>query len=237
MFTKKPLNCPITDNKESKLIYVFKKPPFGETKFKIKGSKVYLRELWQFLPSKHLISVNHMNIDTSYEGSYVEATYQNNEKLKSTFKKIISLPNNKSDNKGRVKIIKSFASNWFKLDEKPYLLDIGSGLGVFPYEIEKLGWKCLSIDPDKNSVKHIKEIGINANNFNNIIGKESDYNSEKIKEIFQGTDNDFSVAVCLNAAAGLIVADKTNSFKEGYAQLRQHILSGKVADHLSKLVK
>ena len=82
-----------------------------------------------------------------------------------------------------------------------------------------------------------KEMGIKANNFNNIIGKEPDYNSEKIKEVFQGKDNDFSIAICLNAAAGLIVSDKIKSFKEGYEQLRKHILSGKVENHLSKLVK
>ena len=82
-----------------------------------------------------------------------------------------------------------------------------------------------------------KEMEINANNFNNIVGKEPDYNAEKIKEVFQGKDNDFSIAICLNAAAGLIVSDKIKSFKEGYEQLRKHILSGKVENHLSKLVK
>ena len=56
-----------------------------------------------------------------------------------------------------------------------------------------------------------------------------------MREIFQGKDNDFSIAVCLNAAAGLIVADKSNSFKEGYVKLRDHILSGKVMAHISKL--
>ena len=50
-----------------------------------------------------------------------------------------------------------------------------------------------------------------------------------------GKDNDFSIAICLNAAAGLIVSDKIKSFKEGYDQLRKYILSGKVENHLSKL--
>ena len=58
-----------------------------------------------------------------------------------------------------------------------------------------------------------------------------------MKEIFQGKDNDFSVAVCLNAAAGLLVAEKSNSFKEGYEKLRKHILAGKVINHISKLIK
>ena len=87
----------------------------------------------------------------------------------------------------------------------------------------------------KETILNPNELGIKAGKFENIIGKGPDYNSEKIREIFQGKDNDFSIAVCLNAAAGLIVADKASSFKEGYIKLRDHILSGKVMAHISKL--
>ena len=87
----------------------------------------------------------------------------------------------------------------------------------------------------KETILNPNELGVKAGNFENIIGKGPDYNSEKMNEIFQGKDNDFSIAVCLNAAAGLIVADKSNSFKEGYIKLRDHILSGKVMAHISKL--
>ena len=87
----------------------------------------------------------------------------------------------------------------------------------------------------KETILNPNELGIKAGKFENIIGKGPDYNSEKMNEIFQGKDNDFSIAVCLNAAAGLIVADKSSSFKEGYIKLRDHILSGKVMAHISKL--
>ena len=80
------------------------------------------------------------------------------------------------------------------------------------------------------------ELGIKVNNFEKIIGKESDYNSEKIKEIFKGIDNDFSVAVSLNAAAGLIVSDKSKNIKEAYSLMREHILSGKAFEHLTKII-
>ena len=89
----------------------------------------------------------------------------------------------------------------------------------------------------KERVLNTKDLNIKANNFGNIIGKDPEYNAKKIKEIFQGEDNDFSIAVCLNAAAGLIVADKTTSFKDGYEKLRKHILSGKVTNHILKLNK
>ena len=80
-------------------------------------------------------------------------------------------------------------------------------------------------------------MGIKAGNLSNIIGKDPDYNSMKMKEVFKGEDNDFSTAICLNAAAGLVVADKTNSFKSGYEELKKHILSGKVTNHISNLTK
>ncbi|MBO6488108.1 MAG: anthranilate phosphoribosyltransferase [Pelagibacteraceae bacterium] len=82
-----------------------------------------------------------------------------------------------------------------------------------------------------------KDLNIKASGFENIVGKDPGYNAEKMKEIFQGKDNDFSIAVCLNAAAGLLVAEKSNSFEEGYEELRKHILSGKVINHISKLMK
>ena len=81
------------------------------------------------------------------------------------------------------------------------------------------------------------DLNIKVNDFNHIIGKDPIYNAEKIKEIFKGKDTDFSIAVCLNAAAGLLVAEKSNNFYEAYQKLRKHILSGKVINHISKLMK
>ena len=81
------------------------------------------------------------------------------------------------------------------------------------------------------------DLNIKVKGFENIIGGEPTYNAEQIRKIFEGKDNDFSIAVCLNAAAGLIVADKSNNFKEGYQKLRKHILSGKVIDHILNLSK
>ena len=89
----------------------------------------------------------------------------------------------------------------------------------------------------------IKEFSINPNDLNiklskfeNILGKDPEYNSEKIKEIFKGKDNEFSVAVSLNAAAGLIVSEKEKNFSEAYKLARNHILSGKVYEHLVRII-
>ena len=48
-------------------------------------------------------------------------------------------------------------------------------------------------------------------------------------------DNDFSKAVCLNAAAGLIVGEKFSDFSEAYNYAREFILSGKTFLHLEKI--
>ena len=84
-----------------------------------------------------------------------------------------------------------------------------------------------SIDP--------KNLNINPDKFENLIGKDSKFNSEMIIKIFQGEDNDFSKAVCLNAAAGLIVSEKYHDFNEAFKNSRKHVLSGKAIDYLKKI--
>ena len=78
-------------------------------------------------------------------------------------------------------------------------------------------------------------IGVNAEKFENLIGNDAKFNADKMIEIFKGKDNDFSKAVCLNAAAGLIVAEKFIDFKEAYNHARQFILSGKTFLHLEQI--
>ena len=78
-------------------------------------------------------------------------------------------------------------------------------------------------------------IGVNGEKFENLIGNDAKFNADKMIEIFKGKDNDFSKAVCLNAAAGLIVAEKFVDFKEAYNHARQFILSGKTFSHLEQI--
>ena len=80
-----------------------------------------------------------------------------------------------------------------------------------------------------------KDLNVNADNFKNLIGQDAIYNSEKIIEIFKGQDNDFSKAVCLNAAAGLIVSGNYEDYGKAYNEARNFIKSGSVYDHLTKI--
>jgi anthranilate phosphoribosyltransferase len=85
----------------------------------------------------------------------------------------------------------------------------------------------ITIDP--------KELNINADKFDNLLGDDAKFNANKMIDIFKGEDNDFSKAVCLNAAAGLIVAEKHSEFKNSYEDARKHILTGKTFEHLKKI--
>ena len=80
-----------------------------------------------------------------------------------------------------------------------------------------------------------KKVGVKLSNINNLSGKDSEYNAKKIIDIFSGIDNEFSEAVCLNAAAGLIVSGKINDFNEAYKLAKDHILSSKTLDQLKKI--
>ncbi len=85
----------------------------------------------------------------------------------------------------------------------------------------------ITIDPN--------ELKIDANKFEDLVGDDAKFNADKIINIFKGEDNDFSKAVCLNAAAGLIVTEKFSSFKDAYNNARNYILSGKSFKHLEKI--
>ena len=90
-----------------------------------------------------------------------------------------------------------------------------------------------------NQISHLvidpKELNINADNFKNLLGNDAQFNANKMINIFKGEDNDFSKAVCLNAAAGLIVAEKHLDFNIAYNEARKHILSGETLEYINKI--
>ena len=80
-----------------------------------------------------------------------------------------------------------------------------------------------------------KEIGVDAKNRDELKGKNAIYNSEKIIEIFKGKENAFSKSVALNVAAGLIVSNKENEFKKAFDRANNHLKSGDVFNHFTKI--
>jgi len=79
------------------------------------------------------------------------------------------------------------------------------------------------------------KLNIDANKFEDLLGDDAKFNANKMLDIFKGKDNDFSKAVCLNAAAGLIVSEKHTIFIDAYNEARTHILSGKTYNDLKEI--
>ena len=133
------------------------------------------------------------------------------------------------------KLLKVFANALKNLNLKfAWIVNSEDGLDeISPYaktNVIQLKGKKISeivIDP--------KELNVNADKFDNLVGDDAKFNADKMINIFKGEDNDFSKAVCLNAAAGLIVNETHQNFADAYDNAREHILSNKVIKHLEKI--
>ena len=133
------------------------------------------------------------------------------------------------------KLLKIFANALNNLDIKfAWIVNSEDGLDeISPYvktnviQLKDNNISEITIDP--------KELKINADKFENLVGNDAKFNAEKMINIFKGEDNDFSKAVCLNAAAGLVVNETHQDYSEAYNDAREHILSNKVIKHLERI--
>ena len=133
------------------------------------------------------------------------------------------------------KLLKIFANALKNLDIKfAWIVNSEDGLDeISPYaktNVIQLKDGVISeiiIDPNK--------LNINADKFENLIGNDAAFNADRMINIFKGEDNDFSKAVCLNAAAGLVVNETHQNFDKAYDDVRKHILSGQTFKQLEKI--
>ena len=80
-----------------------------------------------------------------------------------------------------------------------------------------------------------KKVGIKFDNPDNLKGRDADYNANKIIDVFSGVKNEFAEAICLNAAAALIVCSKFIRFEDAYEFSKKHLESDKALIHLKKI--
>ncbi|MDA7770425.1 anthranilate phosphoribosyltransferase [Candidatus Pelagibacter sp.] len=133
------------------------------------------------------------------------------------------------------KLLKVFANALINLNIKfAWIVNSQDGLDeISPYsktnvvQLKNGEISEILIDPIK--------LNIGANKFEDLLGDDAKFNANKMLDIFKGEDNDFSKAVCLNAAAGLIVSEKHTIFIDAYNEARTHILSGKTYNDLKEI--
>jgi 2-polyprenyl-3-methyl-5-hydroxy-6-metoxy-1,4-benzoquinol methylase len=158
----RPEACPITGELLARRVFVYDCAPEGETDFEF-ADEDYYREVWQFQPTGHYVSVHEMGDSLDYTGDYVSNTYLDGEGIHRAFQRVQDLPTEKSDNFGRVSYLLDAVSQYGLSPEGLSVIDVGSGTGVFPFSITELGWRCLAIDPDLRAVEHMEtRLGLDA---------------------------------------------------------------------------
>lgn len=156
---KPTLHCPC-EGRCLKPAFQYDRPPTGETAFDYAG-QTYRRGYKRCDLCSHWFSEHGMDLSGLYGGAYVDNTY--GDRMRQIFERIQALPPEKSDNIGRVICVLEFARKHFPAGKIPHLLDIGSGLGVFPHRMKEAGWQCTALDPDERAARHAREvIGIEA---------------------------------------------------------------------------
>jgi len=144
--------CKICNSSGLKLQKIFKKRLNGENLFGL-GEKKYLRKLYK-------CSCGHF-YNFHKHAAFLKKVYKNNyacishKNLNTKFNFIESLKK-KSSNFQRVKFLKK------KINIDSYILDIGSGIGVFPYEMKKNGFKIDASETNEEMIKFMQSKKINA---------------------------------------------------------------------------
>lgn len=154
-------SCPLCGCGRLETAFRYEEPPAGETAFPLREGERYEREYRRCAACGHFLAVHDLDLDRLYEGEYMDSTYAG-DRLRETFEQIMGLPPERSDNVQRVERIERF---WSDRGGAPgaTLLDVGSGLGVFPARMKDAGWACTALDPDPRSARHATEVvGVEA---------------------------------------------------------------------------
>lgn len=153
------LQCPCR-RQHDQPAFCYDAPPAGETRFELHGTP-YRRAYVRCAVCAHWYSQNDMDLRGLYAGAYVDSTY--GERLRDAFERIAALPPHKSDNAGRAERVLAYAEQRMPENRAPCLLDVGSGLSVFPHRMKQAGWRCTALDPDPRAAAHAREVvGIEA---------------------------------------------------------------------------
>lgn len=153
-----PAACPMCGAESWSLAFRYDAAPAGETHFELPEGQPYVREFWTCERCGHMISSHSLDLSELYSSAYVDATYGG--RLASAYDKVMALPSDRSDNVQRVaRIIAKLGVG----GGERTVLDVGSGLGVFPARIKQEGWVCTALDPDPRAVEHLADhVGVDA---------------------------------------------------------------------------
>ncbi|MCK4302991.1 MAG: class I SAM-dependent methyltransferase, partial [Candidatus Eisenbacteria sp.] len=129
--------------------------PAGETDFRIPPAD-YVRDILRCRACGVYMNRHDMLPEGMYDSDYYDITYGDG--LRAKFERIMSLPSGESTNKQRVQRIIDFLARRESRPADTSVLDVGSGLCVFPAQLKRRGFYCELLDPGKASVALAMEL-------------------------------------------------------------------------------
>lgn len=146
------------DGTRLQVAFRYEAPPRGETPFQLPPGQPYEREFSLCSNCGHYLAINQLDLTDLYGGAYADATY--GDRMADAYERVMSLPPERSDNAQRVRRLLDHLGNGAPGSR---VLDVGSGLGVFPARIEEAGCTCVALDPDARAVEHLRSrVGVEA---------------------------------------------------------------------------
>ena len=97
------ITCPFCQGASFAGVVTYTEPPECEVRFAVTEGQTYHRELIRCERCGHFLSIHGMDMGDLYAGGYVDANY-GDDALRANFERIINLPVERSDNRGRVKL-------------------------------------------------------------------------------------------------------------------------------------
>lgn len=161
-----------------RLAHRYLAPPHGETRFAALAGQPYERAYFECLACGHYLSDPPTLPEDFYQGGYAAGTYLDETTLRATYDRIRALPDDRSDNRARVRRIAERMRRQGRDPALVTLLDIGAGLGVFAAGMKEIGTRVTAVEADETYVRHAREVvgveGVHGD-FRGLVGRRFDW--------------------------------------------------------------
>ncbi len=149
-----PPRCPLCGAGDPALLASLDRPPAGEKDYGVAPGQ-YRRSIYQCRECGLYLNAHALLSPDYYTGDYNQASWQRD--FLTPFTRILSLPDDQSDNRRRVARVLAFMRRRELDPAEADVLDVGSGLCVFLAELGRHGCRCVCVDPDPAAVRHARE--------------------------------------------------------------------------------
>lgn len=148
------MNCKLCASGNTDVVATICARPENETDFGI-PTESYKRSVHFCDVCQVFFSIHEFDFKEIYAGKYNSSTYD--DRLPDQFKKIMSFPFERSDNRHRARRVHEFMLERKFVPDQSTILDIGSGLCVFLAAMAEYGYVGSCVDPDEGSISLAKK--------------------------------------------------------------------------------